>query len=308
MITITMNEDFTLSCDTNIIPAQYSSNIKFYFEVLQKYQDCVVIPGYFYCGCTKVESAVDNYANGEFTIPANAFSNEGVLAIAFAITTGEETVTTTFIEFEVRGSVDTSFSLPEEITWQSMLQNFMDQYMEKVYSKIIEDLIAEASTLQTNTEKLQTTVNGLIRTVNELVTRVTDKLDNGDFTLDFKWEGTKLFIKKHTDSSWGIGVDLRGSTTIELDNAILTNVILSTTRTASPTSMAKVQLKGADGKVIWVETSAEQVFLKSTDGTSEISQKALNEKIGELINLVAFYDSSPVSALNELKKYIPTIK
>lgn len=189
MITITMNNDFTLNCDTNIIPAQHSANTPFKFEVPEEYQNSLVIPGYmYYDGCRKVESAIDNYSNGNFTLPANAFSKEGMLAISFAITTGEETITTTTAEFEVRGSVNTSFSLPDETVWQNMLQNFMEQYMTKVYSSIIEDLIQKEQDHYQHTEELQIKVNDLIKkaeqqqsNVTQLIDNVNAKIENGDF-------------------------------------------------------------------------------------------------------------------------------
>lgn len=260
-----MNEDFSLTSDSNIIPAQYSENIKFHFEVLPIYKDSLIVPGYLhYDGCTKIESTVDNYNNGEFTIPANAFSNEGVFAIAFAITTGEETVTTTMAEFVVRGSVSTSFSLPNKEIWQTMLQNFMDQYMDKVYTPIITNLIDRTEKLQSNTAEIQKTVNGLIKTVNDLVADVNKKINDGDFTLDFKWEGTKLFIKKHTDD-WAGGVDLSGATTISLDDTVQTNLTLSTTSDTT-TEKVKAQFKTFDGKIITLETTADMV--KTEDGTT----------------------------------------
>ena len=191
MITITMNDDYSLSSDSNIIPAQHSANILFYFDVLAEYADSLIVPGYiYYDGCTKVESAVDNYSNGEFTIPANAFSNEGVLAIAFAITTGEETVTTTPVEFEVRGSVNTSFSLPSTEIWQSMLQSFMDQYMDKVYSDEIRILIDKCKELQANGEILQELINLAINSCGQ-----------------YKFENGFLFFKQ-ADGTWGEGIDL----------------------------------------------------------------------------------------------------
>ena len=194
MITITMNDDYSLTSNSNIIPAQYSENIKFHFEVLPIYKDSLIVPGYLhYDGCTKVESAVDNYNNGEFIIPANAFSNEGVLAIAFAITTGEETVTTTPVEFEVRGSVNTSFSLPSTEIWQSMLQSFMDQYMDKVYSDEIRILIDKCKELQANGEILQELINLAINSCGQ-----------------YKFENGFLFFKQ-ADGSYGEGINLNVS-------------------------------------------------------------------------------------------------
>ena len=194
MITITMNDDYSLTSNSNIIPAQYSENIKFHFEVLPIYKDSLIVPGYVYFdGCTKVESAVDNYNNGEFTIPANAFSNEGVFAIAFAITTGEETVTTTMAEFVVRGSVNTSFSLPSTEIWQSMLQSFMDQYMDKVYSDEIRILIDKCKELQANGEILQELINLAINSCGQ-----------------YKFENGFLFFKQ-ADGTWGEGINLNVS-------------------------------------------------------------------------------------------------
>ncbi len=187
MIELTMNEDYSLSCSTNIIPSQYSGNIPFHLELPDKYQSALVVPGYVYFdGNRKVESAVDNYENGNFSIPANAFSKEGILGIAFSLSLGETTETTTIIEFEVRGSVNTSFSLPDKELWQNMLQNFMNQYMDKVYSVVIENLIDKDTQIQTETEALQRSINESIKTVNDLVDTVDRKLDNGDFIPDIQ--------------------------------------------------------------------------------------------------------------------------
>lgn len=96
-----------------------------------------------------------------------------------------------------------------------------------------------------------------------------------------------------------------GQTTIKKDEAVLTELDLNTERTVSPTTV-KVQLKDTSGNTFYVETSPECVYLKGTDG-SEITQKSLNDKIGQLINLVAFYSANPTTVLADLKKYITTI-
>ena len=110
-----------------------------------------------------------------------------------------------------------------------------------------------------------------------------------------------------SDLTWNILARQYGSgqTTIKKDEAVLTELDLNTERTVSPTTV-KVQLKDTSGNTFYVETSADNVYLKGTDG-SEITQKSLNDKIGQLINLVAFYSASPVSVLTDLKKYITTI-
>ena len=96
-----------------------------------------------------------------------------------------------------------------------------------------------------------------------------------------------------------------GPTTVKKDTAVMDELDIVTTRKAKPTTV-KVQLKDTSGNVFYVETSPECVYLKGTDG-SEITQKNLNDKIGQLINLFYFYSASPVSVLTDLKKYITTI-
>ena len=96
-----------------------------------------------------------------------------------------------------------------------------------------------------------------------------------------------------------------GQTTIKKDETVLTELDLNTERTSTPTAV-KVQLKDTSGNTFYVETSPECVYLKGTDG-SEISQQNLNDKIGQLINLVAFYSANPTTVLADLKKYITTI-
>ena len=96
-----------------------------------------------------------------------------------------------------------------------------------------------------------------------------------------------------------------GPTTVKKDTAVIDELDIVTTRKAKPTTV-KVQLKDTSGNVFYVETSPECVYLKGADG-SEISQKNLNDKIGQLINLVAFYSANPTTVLADLKKYITTI-
>ena len=110
-----------------------------------------------------------------------------------------------------------------------------------------------------------------------------------------------------SDLTWNILARQYGSgqTTIKKDEAVLTELDLNTERTATPTTV-KVQLQDVEGNTFYVETSADNVYLKGTDGT-EITQKNLNDKIGQLINLVAFYSANPTTVLADLKKYITTI-
>ena len=118
------------------------------------------------------------------------------------------------------------------------------------------------------------------------------------------WHDSKV---EASDLTWNILARQYGSgqTTIKKDEAVLTELDLNTERTSTPTTV-KVQLQDVEGNTFYVETSADNVYLKGTDG-SEITQKSLNDKIGQLINLVAFYSANPTTVLADLKKYITTI-
>lgn len=142
----------------------------------------------------------------------------------------------------------------------------------------------------------------------ELATPTTEEVElpiiPSYFPYTNAWHDSKV---EASDLTWNIlaGQYGSGQTTIKKDEAVLTELDLNTERTVSPTTV-KVQLKDTSGNTFYVETSADNVYLKGTDG-SEISQKNLNDKIGQLINLVAFYSANPTTVLADLKKYITTI-
>lgn len=142
----------------------------------------------------------------------------------------------------------------------------------------------------------------------ELATPTTEQVDlsviPSYFPYTNAWHDSEV---EASELTWNILARQYGSgqTTIKKDETVLTELDLNTQRTATPTTV-KVQLKDTSGNTFYVETSADSVYLKGTDG-SEITQKNLNDKIGQLINLVAFYSASPVSVLTDLKKYITII-
>ena len=98
--------------------------------------------------------------------------------------------------------------------------------------------------------------------------------------------------------------DGSGNTTVNYNGA-QQNVLNLITRTAKPSNV-KVQLKSTSGTTFYVETSADNVYLTGSDGT-EITQDALNDMIGQFINLVAFYTADPSTILTNLAKYISNI-
>lgn len=69
-----------------------------------------------------------------------------------------------------------------------------------------------------------------------------------------------------------------GQTTIKKDEAVLTELDLNTERTVSPTTV-KVQLQDAEGKVLYLETSSENIYIQSGRFSGKTVQQVLENSI-----------------------------
>ena len=69
-----------------------------------------------------------------------------------------------------------------------------------------------------------------------------------------------------------------GQTTIKKDEAVLTELDLNTERTANPTTV-KVQLQDSEGKVLYLETSSENIYIQSGRFSGKTVQQVLENSI-----------------------------
>ena len=69
-----------------------------------------------------------------------------------------------------------------------------------------------------------------------------------------------------------------GQTTIKKDEAVLTELDLNTERTVSPTTV-KVQLQDSEGKVLYLETSSENIYIQSGRFSGKTVQQVLENSI-----------------------------
>ncbi len=286
----------TLSADT--IPAQGSSDVPISFvNDSETYSGYTIQPlaGWYKNGCKR--SAVCRYADDTITVPAAAFQQNGEIMLAIALIDPSDAnhieVTQPASAYVIPVPNDPT-ELPDEDTWQAAVDAFVEQVMQPY---------------QTNIQSAIDTANAASQAANTASSNADLASQNVQTAYenlgDYKVENGVMYFKK-ADGTWNeTGVSLAGQTTVNKDSAVLTELDLNTERTATPTTV-KVQLKDTSGNVFYVETSPECVYLKGTDG-SEISQKNLNDKIGQLINLVAFYSANPTTVLADLKKYITTI-
>ena len=309
----------TLSADT--IPAQGSSGVPISFvNDPETYAGYTIQPlaGWYKNGCK--QSAVCRYADGTITVPAAAFQQGGEIMLAIALIDPSDPnhieVTQPASAYIIPAPTDPT-ELPDEDTWQTAVDAFVEQVMQP-YQTNIQSAIDTANAASQAANKAVSTANAASQAAANTSNTINQAIQNGDFIPEISAtatqgaEGTQPSVTVTGDKATPSinftipkGADGTGQTTVKKDEAVLTELDLNTERTATPTTV-KVQLQDVEGNTFYVETSPECVYLKGTDG-SEISQKNLNDKIGQLINLVAFYSASPVSVLTDLKKYITTI-
>lgn len=324
MLTIT-RKDLLLTISDNVIPAMGSSDVPVKFvNDTETYVEFLIEPrvGYYVNGCPKSGICEYDISSNTIKIPAEAFKNKGILVIAIALIDNADSnhiEVTKELALEVTPAPNGTVILPATDTWQTAVDNLVEQLYNQdykpLYDKALEDINEAVQTANSASSDATTALD----TANQTNELINQKANDGSFIPNITVgetttgaAGTEANVeitgtKQEPVLNFTIpkGVDGTGQTTVKKDEAVLTELDLNTERTATPTTV-KVQLKDTSGNVFYVETSPECVYLKGTDG-SEISQKNLNDKIGQLINLVAFYSANPTTVLADLKKYITTI-
>lgn len=297
MLTIT-RKDLLLTINDNVIPAMGSSDVPVKFvNDTETYVDFLIEPrvGYYVNGSPK--SVLCEYSSNTIKIPAEAFKNKGILVIAIALIDNADSnhiEVTKELALEVTPAPNGTVILPATDTWQTAVKNLVEQLYNQdykpLYDKALEDINEAVQTANTASENADLASQNVQTAYKNLG--------------DYKVENGVMYFKK-ADGTWNeTGVTLAGQTTVKKDSAVLTELDLTTERTVTPTTV-KVQLKDTSGNTFYVETSADNVYLKGTDGT-EISQQNLNEKFGQLMNLVAFFSANPVKLLSSINNYIPS--
>lgn len=300
MLTIT-RKDLLLTISDNVIPAMGSSDVPVKFvNDTETYAGFLIEPrvGYYVNGCPQSGICEYDTSSNIIKIPAEAFKNKGILVIAIALIDNADSnhiEVTKELALEVTPAPNGTVILPATDTWQTAVNNLVEQLYNQDYKPLYDQALEDIN------EAVQT-ANSASDNANLASQNVQTAYENLG---DYKVENGVMYFKK-ADGTWNeTGVTLAGQTTVKKDSAVLTELDLNTERTATPTTV-KVQLKDTSGNTFYVETSADNVYLKGTDGT-EITQQNLNEKFGQLINLVAFYSANPTTVLADLKKYITTI-
>ena len=305
MIFSTITQDMLkLTVDKSELPTQYSSNIQLKFvqdttnfnAYIPTVYASVFDSKFIKCGDILNTGGSIPIEDGIFKLPANILNKDGFLAIGIVLTKEDENVALGPVIYKIKANVGGLSPLPSDTDeWQQVVIAFVEQLYNQDYKPLYDQALEDIN------EAVET-ANTASSNANLASQNVQTAYENLG---DYKVENGVMYFKK-ADGTWNeTGVTLAGQTTVKKDEVVLTELDLNTERTATPTTV-KVQLKDTSGNTFYVETSADNVYLKGTDG-SEITQKNLNDKIGQLINLVAFYSANPTTVLADLKKYITTI-
>lgn len=212
--TLTQNK-LRVEQDTDVLPFQYSNNINIQFIKDSTYENYVVTPYYAWVPTKSISPRkLDAFAlplkDGVFTLPMNAFVKDGYLGIAFSLTDGNEVLQTDPVYLAVQSSVGSNNILPENDSWQLVVIDTVNSYIELNVNDKLQALIKEVAKLDENSAELQ-------REVNELIDKVNKMLEDGDFIPEHKWGNTFLHFK-NPDGSWDNGVNLKGPSGVYFGN------------------------------------------------------------------------------------------
>ena len=193
MFTIT-RKDLLLTINDNVIPALGSSDVPVKFvNDEETYQGFLIEPrvGYYVNGCPKSTVCEYDISSNTIKIPADAFKNKGILVIAIALIDSADSnhiEVTKELALEVTPAPNGTVILPATDTWQTAVNNLVEQLYNQDYKpqfdQIEEDLsslVEEAENQQSKAKEQQTLADKLQNDVQDAVNDVNDKIENGDF-------------------------------------------------------------------------------------------------------------------------------
>lgn len=316
MLTIT-RKDLLLTIDSGIIPSMGSSDVPLKFvNDTETYVDFLIEPriGYYINGCPKSGICEYDTSSNIIKIPAEAFKNKGILVIAIALVDNGDSnhiEVTKELVLEVTPAPNGTVILPATDTWQTAVNNLVEQLFNKDYVPQFSEALNEINeAVNTANTASQNATDALVE-ANETNQLINGKIEDGSFipdismtavsgdTTSIERTGTKeapvfnLTIEK--------GQDGEGQTTVRKDGVIQENLSLLTEREENPT-YAVVQFKDKDGNVIAVETPLDNVFIKSKDGLEEINAETILTNLYTLA-YDGLYTSSPKTIFDELEKF-----
>lgn len=196
MIKLTIN-NLLLSSNTNLIPAQGSANIPVeLINTSTDYDDYALIP----CvGWTKngiiistTREVIDSRGTKTFTIPPEAFLQNGLIYISVGLVKDNENAKTQTLAFKVSMAPTSDVQLPSDGSWETAVSSVVTSLFNDRFENEINQILENAKTLNEETQNLQQQINTAIGYLGE-----------------YEWSGTQIRFKLG-DGTWGPYKDIAG--------------------------------------------------------------------------------------------------
>lgn len=196
MIKLTIN-NLLLTSSTNLIPAQGSANIPVeLINASTDYSDYALIP----CvGWTKngiiistTREVIDSGETKTFTIPSEAFLQNGLIYISVGLVKDNENAKTQTLAFKVSMAPTSDVQLPSDGSWETAVSSLVTSLFNNRFENEINQILENSKTLNEETENLQRQINNAI-----------------NYLGDYEWSGTQIRFKKG-DGTWGDYKDIAG--------------------------------------------------------------------------------------------------
>ena len=184
MITITRN-GLKLTCDSDIIPAQGSSNVPVSFvNDDDEYASYIVQPSigwYTKSGAFKATLAV--FENNSFDIPAEAFLQDGQIYISIGLVDPQDAnhiEKTLQLSLRCTPAPFGTVILPSEDQWTKVVEDDMRELFNNDYKAQFDEIESDLNDLIDEAQTQQTTVNGLITSVDGLITQTNETIEEAE--------------------------------------------------------------------------------------------------------------------------------
>ena len=245
MIKLTIN-NLLLTSNTNLIPAQGSANIPVeLINASTDYSDYALIP----CvGWTKngiiistTREVIDSGETKTFTIPSEAFLQNGLIYISVGLVKDNENAKTQTLAFKVSMAPTSDVQLPSDGSWETAVSSLVTSLFNDRFENEINQILENSKTLNEETQNLQQQINTAIGYLGE-----------------YKWSGTQIRFKLG-DGTWGPYKDIAGDfvTNASLVEALANYCpykigdIYQTTNETNPSEIwPKTELEQIEGEVL----------------------------------------------------------
>lgn len=301
MLTIT-RKDMLLTINDNVIPAMGSSDVPVSFvNDIETYVGFLIEPrvGYYVNGCPKSTVCEYDTSSNIIKIPAEAFKQRGVLVIAIALIDNDDSnhiEVTKELALEVTPAPNGAVIFPATDTWQTAVNNLVEQIYNQDYKpqfdQIEEDLsglVEEAENQQSKAKEQQTQIDNAIDIM-------------GDYEI-VQDNPTQIRFKKG-DGTYGDTVNLGDN----LASKSMVNVGYDTysgNSYSGPSSDYGIEIGKASGNCEQVTTTGKNLF--DINKINTVGSSLINNGNGSL-TVKTNSSSSGVSSNMLLSEACPTLE